>query len=90
MDLNRSVGESLGKHCCIYFNLLRNKGVGYFVMVSESYPYTPNILNHGWRTQWWHLSTENYLTLRHNHSWQSWSLDYAGTIEGSSNWEDDR
>jgi len=22
-------------------------------MVSEPDPYTPNILNHGWRTQWW-------------------------------------
>ena len=29
MDLNGSVGESLGKYCCIYFNLLRNKEVGY-------------------------------------------------------------
>jgi len=39
--------------------------VGYFVMVLESYPYTPNIyiLNHGWRTQWWHPSIKNYLTL---------------------------
>ena len=42
-----SVRESLRKYCCIYFNFLRNKGVEYFVMVSESYPVTPNILNHG-------------------------------------------
>jgi len=27
--------------------------MGYFVMVAELDPYTPNILNHGWRTQWW-------------------------------------
>jgi len=31
MDLNGSIGESLEKHCCIYFNLLRNKDVGYFI-----------------------------------------------------------
>jgi len=86
MDLNRSIGESLGKHYSIYFNLLRNKEVGYFVMVSEPYPYTHNILNHGWRIQWWQPSMENYLTLRHNHFWQSWSLDYAGTIEGQKLW----
>jgi len=47
MNLKGSVRESLGKHWCIYFNLLRNKGVGYFVMVSEPDPYIPNILNHG-------------------------------------------
>jgi len=68
---------------------MKNKKVGYFVMALESYPYTPNILNHGWRTQWWHPSTKNYLNLRHNHSWQSWqfwSLDYTGTIEGRKLW----
>jgi len=35
-DLNIYVRESLEKHCFIYF-----------VMVSELYSYTPNILNHG-------------------------------------------
>jgi len=65
---------------------MKNKDVGYFVMVRESYPYTPNILNHDWRTQWWQPSTENYLTLRHNHFWQSWSLDYPSTIEGWKLW----
>jgi len=29
MDLNESIGESLGKHYYIYFNLLRKKGVEY-------------------------------------------------------------
>ena len=29
-DLNEFVGESLGKHCCIYFNLMRNKKGGVF------------------------------------------------------------
>jgi len=47
MDLNGSVRENLEKHYCIYFNLLRNKGMGYFVMVSESFAYTHNILTHG-------------------------------------------